>query len=413
LSLLEIRLHISTLDSLGPALNPDELDKQIDPLDNEVTHYGVIRKILTEKQYGFVQIEDGSDLFFMLNDVQEPWVVAVGDQVTYRVQSDDSHNGKSRAVRIIPSMLARPSCHSPGGSVLRQTNALRSSMVRMTISAKPASPAKTAEDWQAGIDTATKKFRRYLVKFAGMDDEEAIEFGNIKIAKAMKSEDISNLPKHLQAIVEGKRGLEQCETEDNAFADKILDRAEYSLRASGTMMRISQLETVSETVSEARPVIDSSRMAVANRFHQGEIHSGEVFQLVRGKFGFIVAESDKHKELKQKLFFFLKDAPEGICLGDKVKFVVGQDPYSSDKMIATDVTIAERAKPKAAEYKRLPLQRAKQTEVEVSNHRASMDKCWRRGGPATVTATSTSNGGAWASYNRSRQQRDHDGYRRN
>jgi len=369
------------LESLGPALSPEDLDKvsevELNPLDEKFTHSGIVRKIMTEKQYGFIQTEDGSDLFFMLNDVQEPWVVAIGDQVTYHVQTDGSHAGKSRAIRIMPSLLARPSCHSPGGSVLRQTNALRSSMVRMTISAKPAAPQKTAEEWQTEIDAATAKFRQYLVNFAGMDEDEAVEFGEMKIAKAMRSEDVSSMPKHLQKIALAKRGLEECNNADQ-YENTLLDRAEHALRLSVCAEELKQ--------QHARAVIDPARMAKSNRFTEGDEHAGEIAQIVRNKFGFIVAEttSASKRVLKQKVFFHLKNAPGGIAVGDRVTFTVQADPYSQEKMIAKDISITRKVVQQRGLVSQQPPPRSNPKRSgngnqTNENHRASIDNNWRRG----------------------------------
>jgi len=388
-----------SLEGLGPALKPEDLDRDstnisgltINPLDKQLTHLGAVRKIMIEKQYGFIRTEDGSDLFFMLNDVCEPWVVAVGDQVTYHVNEDNSHTGKSRAIRILPSHLARPSCHSPGGSVLRQTNALRSSMVRMTVSAKPPAPVKTAEEWNAEIDAATNKFRTYLIEFAGMDDDEAVEFGDKKIEKAMKSDNLSSLPKHLQQIVHAKFGLAEC-TKVSEFNNS-LRLSECSEDSEEGHCPPSSTTT---TATEARAVIASARMAKANRFREGEEHAGEVAQIVRDKYGFIVAEttSASKRVLKQKLFFHLKDVPEGTSVGDRVTFLVHADPYNNEKMIAKNVTVTKKAPSRS---KNLTKNNESFHNKQGSNgnrarrygqgngnngplHRASLDGNWRRGG---------------------------------
>jgi len=388
------RDSIPQLESLGPALSPEALDRAshptLDPLDEQLTHSGIVRKMLTEKQYGFIQTEDGSDLFFMLNDVSEPWVVAIGDQVTYHVQKDNSHSGKSRAIRVMPSLLARPSCHSPGGSVLRQTNALRSSMVRMTISAKPPPAAKTAAEWEEELQWATGKFHKYLVDFAGMDEEEAAEFGEMKIAKAMKAEDVSSMPKHLQKIVSAKKGLEAC---TKKLEDTLLDRAEHALRLSAA---------VKETEHHERAVIDPARMAVANRFNEGDQHAGEVAQIVRNKFGFIVAEttSAAKRVLKQKVFFHLKDAPAGIAVGDRVTFIVQADPYNQEKMIAKDLNVTRKASPSPQNQNhrgkpQVVPRRRRANGNEAPSSRSSIDGNWRRGRDILHAPT----GSSWSSAN--------------
>jgi len=388
------RDSIPQLESLGPALSPEALDRAshptLNPLDEQLTHSGIVRKILTEKQYGFIKTEDGSDLFFMLNDVSEPWVVAIGDQVTYHVQKDNSHSGKSRAIRVMPSLLARPSCHSPGGSVLRQTNALRSSMVRMTISAKPPPAAKTAAEWEEELQWATGKFHKYLVDFAGMDEEEAAEFGKMKIAKAMKAEDVSSMPKHLQKIVSAKKGLEAC---TKKLEHTLLDRAEHALRLSAA---------VKETEHHERAVIDPARMAVANRFNEGDQHAGEVAQIVRNKFGFIVAEttSAAKRVLKQKVFFHLKDAPAGIAVGDRVTFMVQADPYSQEKMIAKDLNITREASRSAQKQNHrgkphIVSRRRRANGNEAPSSRSSIDRNWRRGRDILHAPT----GSSWSSAN--------------
>jgi len=382
------------LESLGPLLSPEDLD-QVNPLDQKLTHEGVVRKIMSEKQYGFIQTETGSDLFFMLNDVQEPWVVAIGDLVTYHVQMDGSHEGKSRAIRIMPSMLARPSCHSPGGSVLRETNALRSSMIRMTISAKPAAPQKTAEEWQTQLDSAMEKFRTYLCEFAGMDEDEALDFGDMKIAKAMKADDISSMPKHLQRIVKAKRGLLECNRAADAknYENTLLERAEHAIR-------LSVIATELKEQQEQRAVIAPERMAKSNLFHEGEEHTGEIAQIVRNKFGFIVSSNGT---LKQKLFFQLKSAPEGVAVGDRVTFIVQADPYSQEKMMAENLAVTHKVR----DLRRpSPTRPAPRTRPENGNkeggHRASIDNNWRRArGKDILHSTDTS--GSWSSYNR--QQR--------
>jgi cold shock CspA family protein len=207
---------------------------------------------MSEKQYGFIQTEDGSDLFFMLNDVQEPWVVSIGDSVTYRMKVDKTHSGKKRAIRIVPSLLARPSCHSPGGTILRQTEALRNSMIRITMSDKPRLPGKSSSEWKKDYDVALRKFKIYLVDFTGMDEDEASNFAEAKIAKAMTLDDgVGSVPKTLQKIVHAKKELEkalqaeaefenfECEAGDDdeidalRFSDRLLDCAERSLRISG------------------------------------------------------------------------------------------------------------------------------------------------------------------------------------
>jgi cold shock CspA family protein len=403
------RDSLPKLESLGPALSPEALDRishpTLDPLDEQVTHNGIVRKIMTEKQYGFIQTEDGSDLFFMLNDVQEPWVVAIGDQVTYHVQKDNTHSGKSRAIRIMPSLLARPSCHSPGGSVLRQTNALRSSMVRMTISAKPKPPAKTTEEWEAEVNFTTETFRKYLIDFAGMDDEEAVEFGEMKIAKAMKADDVSSMPKHLQKIVAARKGLDACNAvaaaANRGIEEMLLDRAEHALR----------LSAVKEPEHE-RAIIDPSRTAVANRFNEGDQHAGEVAQIVRGKFGFIIAEttSAAKRVLKQKVFFHLKDAPAGIAVGDRVTFIVQADPYSQEKMIAKDLNITRKAMG-TAQHQHLRSNSGSKPQVaprnnrrrgngnEAPSSRSSIDGNWRRGRGRDILHTAPAPGGSWSSAN--------------
>lgn len=366
-----------SLESLGPSLKPEDLD-QIQP--EEKTHVGTVRKIMEEKSYGFIQTEDGSDLFFMLNNVLEPWVVVVGDQVSYHRDEDSSHSGKSRAVRVMPSLLARPSCHSPGGSVIRQTNALRSSMVRMTISAKST---KTSDEWTAEVDSATKKFYKHLVEFAGMDQDEAVDFADVKIAKAMQSGDSSSLPKHLQKIVKAKQGLEECLSTTSDFSDALLDRAEQCLRLSQTYDSQKDGSTTSSNspTAAARAVIAPARMADTNRFHEGEQHTGEIAQIVRSKFGFIIAETTAaSKQLKQKLFFHLNGSPEGITVGDKVTFLVQKDPYNSDKMIARELAVTQKAtqapKPPA---KKQPTRRHRGKGNDGPVHRSSIDGNWRRG----------------------------------
>jgi len=362
------------LDCLGPALKPEDLDREeldeVNPLDQHQTHHGVIRKIMVEKQYGFIRTEDGSDLFFMLNEVVDPWVVAIGDHVTYHVNDDNTHTGKSRAIRVMPSFLARPSCHSPGGSVLRPTNAIRSSMVRMTTSEKPSPSVKSTEEWESQVKAATNKFQRYLVEYASMDEDEALEFGEIKIAKAMQTEDLLKLPKHLEQIVIAKRGLEQSNKmaaqiptsdPDIEFSDSLLDRAEKCLRLSQCMneppleekSEEKSTETEEDAQNCARAVIAPARMAKSNRFNHGEQHSGKVAQIVRGKFGFIVAttnasptkkaQTGDREELKQKVFFHLNDAPEDMAVGDLVTFMVQVDPYNSDKTIAKAISVVESA----------------------------------------------------------------------
>jgi len=379
------RDSIPQLEPLGPSLSPEALDRvshpTLDPLDEKLTHSGVVRKIMTEKQYGFIQTEDGSDLFFMLNDVQEPWVVAIGDQVTYHVQKDRSHSGKSRAVRVMPSLLARPSCHSPGGSVLRETNVLRSSMVRTTVSARPAAPpapatpelaagGRTASEWEAELEWATGKFNKDLTEFAGMDDDEAAAFGAAKVAKSMRADDegLRAMPKHLRKIVAAKRGLAACAEQQKqqeeqqqeeqqqqlADADALLDRAEDALRRSTAAREEGEGGGDAEGEQqhlEERVVIDPARTAVANRFVEGEEHAGEGAQVVRGKFGFIVAETTasgaaerpERRVLKQKLFFHLQDAPAGTAVGDRVAFVVRADPYNRKKMIAKELRVTRKA----------------------------------------------------------------------
>merc|ERR1711924_241572 len=158
-----------------------------------------------------------------------------------------------------------------------------------------------------------------------------------------KAEDVSSMPKHLQKIVSAKKGLEAC---TKKLEDALLDRAEHALRLSAA---------VKETDHHERAVIDPARMAVANRFNEGDQHAGEVAQIVRGKYGFIVAEttSAAKRVLKQKVFFHLKDAPAGFAVGDRVTFIVQADPYSQEKMIAKDLNITRknqnhRGKPQVA-----------------------------------------------------------------
>jgi len=471
------RDSIPKLEPLGPSLSPEALDRvsppTLDPLDEKLTHSGIVRKIMTEKQYGFIQTEDGSDLFFMLNDVQEPWVVTIGDQVTYHVQKDSSHSGKSRAVRLMPSLLARPSCHSPGGSVLRETNALRSSMVRTTVSARPAAapalatpePAvggRTASEWEAELQWATSKFNKYLTEFAGMDDDEAAEFGAVKIAKAMRVDDegLRAMPKHLRKIVAAKRGLAACAEQQKqqeeqqqqlADADALLDRAEDALRRSTAAREEGEGEGEGDAEGEQhhleeRVVVDPARTAVANRFVEGEEHAGEVAQVVRGKFGFIVAETTasgaaerpERRVLKQKLFFHLQDAPAGTAVGDRVAFVVRADPYSREKMIAKELRVTQKAaaagisssssssssaggsssgsssslQQQRQHQRQLqrPHQRQRQRQHQHQEHRSkpqtaprsrsSIDGNWRRGrGRDILHATSPTTGGSWASTN--------------
>merc|ERR1711865_298715 len=204
-----------------------------------------------------------------------------------------------------------------------------------------------------------------------------------------------------------------------------LDRAEHALR----------LSECAEELKE-RAVIHPARMAKANQFNEGDEHAGEVSQIVRNKFGFIVAEttSASKRVLKQKVFFHLKNAPEGIAVGDRVTFIVKADPYSQEKMIAESINITrkmvqQRSQSNQAPARGSPPQRNQQRSgngncngtknEKTTNHRASIDNNWRRGRATgrdilhSSNTTSTSGPDSWSSYNRGGQRSQGNNAQRN
>merc|ERR1711988_282205 len=148
------------------------------------------------------------------------------------------------------------------------------------------------------------------------------------------------------------------------FASGLLERARRSLHQS-LSMRLDTEEDDSDNsdisnsdansteasptaaLGATRAVVAVSRTAQANQFHEGEEHVGEVAQVVRGKFGFIVAETTgtSRRVLKQKIFFHMKDAPADVRIGDRMKFMVMRDPYNKGKMIAKEMSITKKAAP--------------------------------------------------------------------
>jgi len=301
---------------------------------------------------------------------------------------------------------------------------------------------KTEEDWKAEIDSAVSKFREYLVEFAGMEEDEAEDFAEVKIAKAMEADDLEKVPKHLKDIVACKKGLLDCvkakaEVEDtkenDLFASNLLDRAERSLRCLSSLHDDS-LENDDANGSEnaamlpsSRAVVTASRMARANQFHEGEEHVGEISQVVRGKFGFIVAEttSKSKRVLKQKIFFHMKDAPSNVQIGDRVKFMVMQDPYNEDKMIAKQMSVTKRTSVdvvgggglRSTHHMRDANLRRNKTggngNHDASGGRADSDNNWRRGGGAGMFGMGRFGGGggsegssrSWSAFNRRGENR--------
>lgn len=319
--------------------------------------------------------------------------------------------------------------------MLRQTNALRSSMIRMTMSKPPTAPIKTQKDWQTELDAAVAKFHEYLVDFAGMDKDEAEDFAVGKIEKAMDAQDDTKVPKHLKEIIACKKSLEACIRQErhhdedghddgrDDFASGLLDRAERSLRQSLSMRAEAEdskeesdasVTVISATgTGTSRVVVTASRTAQANQFHEGEEHVGEVAQVVRGKFGFIVAETTgtSRRVLKQKIFFHMKDAPANVRIGDRVKFMVMCDPYNKGKMIAKQMSTTKKAAPGRGGMLN-DVTSGYNNSGSSYNHdgsrsggRADSDNNWRRGfggfgGGDANKAKASSSSSSWFAFNR-------------
>lgn len=243
-------------------------------------------------------------------------------------------------------------------------------MVRETMSAKPT---RTVEEVQAELTKASKKYKWYLVDNAGMDEDEAIEFSQRKIAKALKMEaaDVVNLPQHVQKCWHLHRELHECKKAEKVkFSNNLLNLAESAMlrlscqqfatrRYSVTIAEHPERyntepvlvyngsidrsisptppTTSDDSGSEKRTVVESRCIAKNNQFREGAEHEGQVAQLVRNQFGFIVAESteSKFEGLKQKIFFDIKSAPANVCVGDTVKFTTH---YNNGHLTAQAVT---------------------------------------------------------------------------
>jgi len=273
-----------------------------------------------------------------------------------------------------------------------------------------------------------------------MDKDEAEDFAVGKIEKAMDAQDDTKVPKHLKEIVACKRSLKafiqqekQRREEDrhddgsDDFACGLLDRAERSLRQSLSMrVEAEEAEDSKEesnanvesdssvTVTSAtgtgmsRAVVAAARTAQANQFQEGEEHVGEVAQVVRGKFGFIVAETTgtSRRVLKQKIFFHMKDAPANVRIGDRVKFMVMCDPYNKGKMIAKQMSTTKKAATgrggmlsdvtsgynnSGSSYNH---------DSSRSGGRADSDNNWRRGFGGDSNKEKASSSSSWSAFNR-------------
>jgi hypothetical protein len=316
-------------------------------LSISVRDEGEVSKIFRKQQYGFLTTPEGQDVFFMLKDADS--AIYIGDKVTFVSVVDQSHTGKVKGVSVTKvGNEPAPICYTPGGSLLSprvRDMARKAATRRKSVLSGEVDPSNQATDPDGRIAQLERELAALKSSQQPASQPMPASLGRPSLAALPTNLDDAGPAGLLSPrvrLIAAKAASRRASTEGGTPRDGVAGTVPGPPASSPALSAGSAGGLTPRVMEAARARKDAKQKEledmVAN-FDETSSHEGEVVQIVRGKFGFIMMDTIK-------IFFHLSDvvpppnSPEiEVRIKCKVRFFAKADPWNKGKLKARDVCV--------------------------------------------------------------------------